>query len=397
MLRSSPACRSTKVGVALSALVVSLLLGAGCRDTSLEPVVGQFNDAAGLAPHDDKNPGSAAVLTALTVPPRDALFTLTSEPPKRRGCTAGTGCIEHYLSLHERVSFPDPKTEVKEIERALERIKEGKTKRQTRPLKQSALNALIRETTGAEPLLDRVGKHQRVVRVLSEGTYSDHRRLTLLFEDPLVGPWEAILLLPLGAGPHPAFLASHGHAEDGPHFLRYQKGAELPGLGVALLVHNQRASTADKDEDRAARALLAAGSSLMAVRAYEIAVGLAFLRSSEGIDPQRIGLIGHSGGSIANLLTIRMVGGFSAHVTDGIAEYNSWDEGLLADESLPPLFPVSAQISDVRRGPVPGLELEYSYPNGMSQASEFLTESQRQTPSKPTKRAEPLGGARPPK
>ena len=384
MLPSVPAPRSPPLGLLFSVLLFSSLVGVGCRDTSVARLAGPAERATDSAQHDDNTPKSAPIDASLEPPPRDALFTLTSEPPKSRGCTAGTGCVEHYLSLHERVSFPNPKTKVKELERALERIKEGKTKRQTRPLKQSALNALIRETTGAEPLLDRVGKHQRVVQVLSEGTYSDHRRLTLLFEDPLVGPWEAILLLPLGAGPHPAFLASHGHAEDAPHFLRYQKGAEFPGLGVALLVHNQRASTADKDEDRAARALLTAGSSLMAIRAYEVAVGLAFLRSNEGIDRKRIGLIGHSGGSIANLLTIRMVGGFSAHITDGIAEYNSWDDGLFADESLPSLFPVSSQISDVRRGPVPGLELDYSYPEGMTRAAEFLRESSSLEPSEAT-------------
>ena len=299
-------------------------------------------------------------------------FRLEETLGRAAPCGEPRVCSADYLSLPERIQFGGEPRQKAKLEAALDSIDAGKVNQASVDLSPRDLEALIRSRTGATPLLERLESSQRTVRVTERWEAGDQRGYRLLIEDPLVGTWEAILLLPRGRGPFPALVASHGHANSADSFLREQHGSRYPAGGYALLVHDQRVSYADEHEDKVARKLLSAGGSLMAVRSYEVLVGLELLRALPVIDPARIALIGHSGGTLANLLTVRLTDRFAAHVADGIAEYRSWDNGLIADETLPALYPHSTQLSRVEGGPIPAIRLEYGYPAGPEQVWDFL-------------------------
>ena len=110
----------------------------------------------------------------------------------------------------------------------------------------------------------------------------------------------------------------------------------------------------------------------MAVRIYETLVGLEFLRALRRVDDKRIGLIGHSGGSVQGLLVVRITDGFAAHINDGRGDYSSWDQGLIADESLSGLYPYSDALSRLDSLATPSLRLPYGYPGGTAAVLDFL-------------------------
>jgi hypothetical protein len=307
--------------------------------------------------------------------PTTSTFELVDDPGSTAPCRKPQTCVEDYLSLGDRISFDGTPQTKRDVESQLDAIKAGLIPSSEALLSPTDLQGLIRQATGVSPLLERLPSTQRTVRISRRWETKSLRGYKLLIEDPYVGTWEATLLLPRGAGPFPALVASHGHADDATAFLDGQHGRLYPKEGVAVLVHTQRVSFADEHEDRVARALLAQGGSLMAVRSYEVLVGLSLLRSFNQIDPARIALIGHSGGALANLLTVRLTGGFAAHVADGIAEYNSWDDGLIADESLPMLYPHANQLSRTEGSPIPTIRLEYGYPLGPDSVLEFLSKA----------------------
>jgi hypothetical protein len=301
-----------------------------------------------------------------------ATFELTEAPGATAHCPEPKSCVEDYLSLTERIGFNGVPQTKREIESQLDAIKAGSVPSSKVLLSGKALQELVQQATGASPLLELVPTTLRTVRIRRRWETPSLRGYELLIDDPYVGTWEATLLLPRGAGPFPALVASHGHADDAAAFLENQHGQHYPKGGFAVLAHTQRVSFADEHEDRVARALLAKGGSLMAIRSYEVLVGLSLLQSIKQVDPARIALIGHSGGTLANLLTVRLTNGFAAHVADGIAEYNSWDNGLIADESLPALYPHANQLSSTETAPVPTIQLEYGYPGGPESVLKFL-------------------------
>lgn len=104
------------------------------------------------------------------------------------------------------------------------------------------------------------------------------------------------LLLPAGAGPHPAVVFLHGSGPEGRWASSYLARRVVRG-GMAALIWDKRGvgesegSWQDADfEDQAG----------------DGAAGVAFLRSRPEIDPERVGIHGHSqGGAIAPLVAVR--------------------------------------------------------------------------------------------
>lgn len=302
-------------------------------------------------------------------------FTFVESPGKTSPCPRIEACTAPYLELAKRHEFSGVPLGSPRLEEKLLAIRGGEVKQFTPEPTETELARLILEKLGLRPLLRDLAKTKRLVHITERWTDEDTLGFWLLIEDPLVGSWEAALLMPSEGAPLPALVAVHGHAEDAGAFISKQHGYRYPGAGYAILAHSQRTSFADEHEDQVARELLRAGSSLMAVRIYETLVGLELLRSLQHIDPARIALIGHSGGTLQNLLAVRLTDQFAAHVADGIGEYNSWDNGLIADETLPHLYPHSTQISRVEDITTPSARFEYGYPSGPEEVWAFLAET----------------------
>ena len=339
-----------------------------------------------LAAPREQSPGPETSDAPLTLDELEltpgSTFEVVLAPGQAPRCPSSTDCIADYLSLPSRVDFPNPPLRKRALEAQLDRIKDRLVERLSAPQTEEALTAVVRQQLGIDPLLEGLAERRRRVLVTRSWIEPKFLGFNLLFEDPLVGQWSAKLLLPTGDFPAtvPALLGLHGHADGSAEFLQNQHGVAYLASGVAILVHDQRASEAGANENAAARALLEAGGSLMAVRIYETLVGLEFLRALRRIDGNRVGLIGHSGGSLQGLLVVRITDGFAAHINDGRAEYSSWDEGLIADESLPGLYPYSDALSRLESIATPSLRLSYGYPGGPTDVLDFLRRSMGYVP-----------------
>jgi dipeptidyl aminopeptidase/acylaminoacyl peptidase len=115
------------------------------------------------------------------------------------------------------------------------------------------------------------------------------------------------------------------------------------------------------------------GFNLVGLRVYETLLGLKYLRSRPEVDPDRVGLIGHSGGSSASNLTVRLESAVRAYVSDCAVDwFKSSDFELYHCETAPALFPYHEVINDFATAPVPVKAVPYGYPNGMAEIFDFF-------------------------
>lgn len=233
------------------------------------------------------------------------------------------------------------------------------------------------------------------VRVLREQLRSTHVELDLLFEDPWVGHFSGLLLLPLGQGPHPAVLGLPGHGDYAASFLDKQHGDAILREGIAVLALDLRVDSGGPWEDRAARRFLQAGFSLFGLHVYEAFVARKFLRSRDDIDPLRIALMGHSGGAMVADVLAHLDPSWAALTTDFVSTFFEVqdDDGFVLCETLPSLYPIHPQLEKLHVGPPVG-RFEYGYPEGEAAVVRFLTEALRGTkrPRGDTPRSGTVGG-----
>ncbi|MBK7977948.1 MAG: hypothetical protein IPK07_33430 [Deltaproteobacteria bacterium] len=214
--------------------------------------------------------------------------------------------------------------------------------------------------------------------VTSETSSDFFREAHLVLRDEMVGDIPAILLRPLGEGPYPAIVAVHGHGDDAQVYRDAYHGSEYPGHGYAILILTMRAMGIDEVEHDISKRILRAGFALIGLRSYESLVGLEYLRSRSDVRDDRIGLIGHSGGSSTGNLTIRVMPSdgparFRAYVSDH--EVDFFVSGLFEPyhcETVPALYPLHRAINDLQAAPIPTLTVPYAYPFGVAGIFRFF-------------------------
>jgi len=217
------------------------------------------------------------------------------------------------------------------------------------------------------------------VVTLSERDAGGYRELQLLFVDRYVGSFHGLLLLPKGEGPFPAVLALPGHGETAAEHRDNRYGWLFPEEGYAVLILSTRAYDTGPAEHEATLALLCGGFSTMTVRVYEALLALKFLRGRSEICNDRIGLIGHSGGSIALNLVVRLWPHARAYISDLTAiHFNVGDAlegheyGQIGDETHPGLARLSANLNLLDSVDTPVLTVPYGYSDGPIAMFEFL-------------------------
>ena len=99
-------------------------------------------------------------------------------------------------------------------------------------------------------------------------------------------------------------------------------------------------------EDLVTRTMLLNGFTMVAIRIYEALLVRKLLHCRPDIDPTRMGLIGHSGGSGTANLVVRIESSYQALVTDRINQYWNWVDGILQDETALELYPWNSVIND---------------------------------------------------
>lgn len=207
-------------------------------------------------------------------------------------------------------------------------------------------------------LLDGLDERPLTVTVIERDEFPAYTRQRLLLHDPYVGTFDALLLTPPSEDPVPAVIALHGHGDCHETYIEQYRGWTYPHAGYAFLAIGLRAAEGGGPgtvEDMVATRALLDGYSLVGLHAYEAILGLRYLRHLPAVDGDRVGLIGHSGGSAIGNLAVRMHDGFAAYVSDMAATY--YHPGN--DETTPSLYPFHKLVEDFSTCPTPVLVVDY--------------------------------------
>jgi hypothetical protein len=247
-------------------------------------------------------------------------------------------------------------------------------------LDSTTLRARIREALVVNDLLEGLPRRPLLVATLGERSANGIVERRLLFGDPEVGSFEALLLSPI---PHnsvdrtlrPAVIGLHGHRDTAESFAEENMGRELARRGFFVLIPNFRAHDCSLFETRIALELLESGYTLMGLKIYETLLMSRFLESLGQVDKARVALLAHSGGSSIADLAVRVSDSFAAKVIDLRINYRDRC-GLLGThcQTIPALFPLSAELASDDRLGIPTLEVPYKFeaPAVKAQIVKFL-------------------------
>jgi hypothetical protein len=285
------------------------------------------------------------------------------------------GCIDDYLALPGLATAWSRPIGEAELEDQLQAIEDGEVAvLSPDEVGDSELDSAVRQALNMSFLLDELDERDLVVTVTHEQERAGYTERHLVLEDPWVGSFFGILLLPDSAEdqPVPGVLSVHGHGQQAGDVLEDLFGTEYPDHGYALLTFTFRGMGGDASEDEAARTLLLEGFTLEALRIYESLLALKYLRWLPEVDADRLAVVGHSGGSLAWNLAIRDRPPVQAFVSDLQGSYYDIWEGWLLDDTIPALYPYHAAINELDGTGVAVRTVEYSYQEEFDDIITFL-------------------------
>jgi hypothetical protein len=311
-------------------------------------------------------------------PPAPPTVTLKEDLGAKPPCEDQAMCVEDYQRFIELAQqYARPVSEA-DILQSLQDIDAGLVPMQAGPMEPEALRTAILEGLNIAFLADGLDERPLTVTTIGVTQSADVVETRLLFQDPWVGTFEALLLTPSGPGPFPTVLALHGHGDDPLIYRDEYHGGEYPGRGLALLVPGLRAMGSGPPaiiENTVTKKLLVQGFTLMGLRVYEALLAYRYLRARPDLaEPGRIGLIGHSGGSSAGNLVARVEPRLAAYVSDYQIDYAEWlaPYPFYHCETVPALYPLNGLINDFSTCPAPVLTVPYKYTDSMERIFEFF-------------------------
>ncbi|MCB9476643.1 MAG: hypothetical protein H6684_08860 [Deltaproteobacteria bacterium] len=163
----------------------------------------------------------------------------------------------------------------------------------------------------------------------------------LLISNARLGEFRARVLIPAAPGPWPVMLAIPGHGVDtDEQFLFEQNGARYARDGYLIGALSLRVMCGDETEGQLSSALIAGGSSLAEVQMEEALQLYRYLRTMDGADFERVGLIAHSGGSApAMLLSWAAPDLFDAVLVDNYTTFGEFTlNGDPLNETVPKFY-----------------------------------------------------------
>jgi len=266
---------------------------------------------------------------------------------------------EAFPSIAEAHAFPITETELWD---QLEQLRDD-----TAPVAEGAidgteLRSLLIEAANLGFLLDHLAEGDLSVTEFEDVEAGPAVQRSFVVDDPFVGQFRGLSLQPEGDGPFPTLVIAHGHEEFDQEWIDRYGGWELIDRGYALVVPTLRVNDATQVETDVTLALLREGFTLMAIRVYETLLSVRYAASLPHVDPCRIGLVGHSGGSVASNITARISEGLALFVSDLTSEYYKEAPGdLFIDETSPALHEFYPQINDFSTHELPSLKVGYRY------------------------------------
>jgi len=212
-------------------------------------------------------------------------------------------------------------------------------------------------------LLDDTKRSNLEVSFVSRTNFDEYFEEELMFNDSQVGSFSTLLLIPKGIKvSHPAIIGLHGHGDSAKVFKNHYLGEDLVEEGFVVMIPNFRAMDCREREHNISKELYLNGFTLMGLRVYEVSLIIDYLQSMPFVKEDKIGLIGHSGGSSTGHLVVRTNQDIKAFVFDYYPPLLNSCEGL-SDETLPSLAYYNPQINDVSSLEIPFREFLYGYPN----------------------------------
>lgn len=296
------------------------------------------------------------------------------------GCPDNEGCAADYERFIERAREQRSPVSQEELDRSLLAIARGEVGLVEGPISRRELRDAVLDGLNIRFLVEGLDERPLEAVIVREAEVSSHLETELLFIDPYVGELQGLFLRPRGEGPFPAVVAIHGHGDDAFVYRDRYHGGEYPGRGYAILILTMRAMGIDETEHEISRSLLLEGFTLIGLRTYESLLGSKYLRHRGDILHERIGLIGHSGGSSTGNLTVHATGpdpgrGFRAYVSDHeVTFFLSSPFEPYHCETVPALYPYHRLINDFSGSPIPVLRVPYGYPFGMDGIFRFFGE-----------------------
>jgi hypothetical protein len=350
-------------------------------DAPDRPVEGPSGDACHIAPP------TAPLDLVMSAAPGAAWWSCSVPAWDEPECT----CVEGYVGLgarHPEVGEPITAAALEAQLRAIDPDLDGQGLNEAllRPDPGDA-GVLAGEVLGAMGgcWLRRVADSEALfVDVVGTSAAPGFTARDLIFEDDIVGDFGAILLTPLAAAPGgPGVVVLPGHGEDAQAWIDRHHGERYPQAGISMLILTSRGMCVDEAEDEASRAALRAGTSVLALRMYESVRALRFLQALPEVGFDRVGLMGHSTGSIASNAIARTDAGFAALVTDLTGTYYNYiSRPLFADAMAPRVYPWHVVIADISTAGIPAIEVGYGYgveneddpqqPNALPEIFDFL-------------------------
>jgi hypothetical protein len=237
------------------------------------------------------------------------------------------------------------------------------------------LSAALLDGISANYLYDGLADRRLDVAPGPGERWTKGRQEVLALDDPWIGRFEVIVLLPEGPGPHPAIVVHPGHFEDARSHRDQRFSEEIVHAGIAMAILTPRANDSHPKENDLSLDLLKRGTSLLSVRLYELWLIRKLMRCRTDIDPKRIGLLGHSGGAVVANMAIRIDSDWGAYVSDLTGDYLNWDAelGTVMDETAPGAHPYWNYVNNFDTAPVPMVMLPYEYGDGAKMVA-FLKE-----------------------
>ncbi|MCZ7583036.1 MAG: hypothetical protein M5R36_06705 [Deltaproteobacteria bacterium] len=244
-------------------------------------------------------------------------------------------------------------------------------------LNAGALRRRLIAALNIEFLVDGLDERPLTVTTVAATRSGDGETRELIFSDPFVGDFRALLVAPVPARrKSPAIIALHGHFDAPETFFDQFFGKRLVAEGIAVLVLSSRALGGAPHEPETVLRFLHRGFHVLGLHVYETLLAhkyLSFLSllPNGPVDAEAIGLLGHSSGSTTANIALRLLRGkIRAYAGDQITEYlgvypvSAANENSVFVTQAPPLFPYSRAVNDFSTAGADVLMLPYGFRDG---------------------------------